>query len=216
MTGQQAELKPTEICSFVLHKQGSPPWERQASSSSSAGAGGAGKGRAGAPGSPGSRCPAAAATPRPQSPQRPTMGAGAPDRAAPPRAQPPSRRALPLAAARSRLTHSNRARSPLLRARRRLAPHEATPLSPSQPMTSSNTQHSHTRHRLAGAAACTAGGPASRVRRKTPEGRGQAQDGGAGGQPSPRRGCCRRHWAPFPSPPVYAYVGSSTEARAWQ
>lgn len=51
----------------------------------------------------------------------------------------------------------------------------------------------HACRRLAGGAACMAGGPASRVRGKTPERRDQAQDGGAGRRPSPRRGRRRRH-----------------------
>lgn len=54
--------------------------------------------------------------------------------------------------------------------RQTLARRETTPL-PLQPMTSLKTPHSPTRRRLAEATASKSRGPASRARRKTPEGR---------------------------------------------
>lgn len=91
--------------------------------------------------------------------------------------QPPSRRARrlpPLAAARSQPADTrDAARSPLQKSTCHPAHHETTPLPPASrcnPMTSSKTQHSYTRHRLVEGTACKAGGPASRVRGKTPEG----------------------------------------------
>lgn len=107
--------------------------------------------------------PVAGSRQRPsQPPTRPNTRRCGPGPAAPPqpRRRPPSRRPPPLAAARAPAAwqdpRASRGRPARL---------------PFQPMTSSGAQHSHPRHRLVKGTACTAGGPAPRVRGKTPEGR---------------------------------------------